>query len=63
MGPQSVIYGHLVSGTSDQPMCEPRGKSGFFFFLFFPKNLYRQLTTIVNKSIKYMQATDVSKEN
>ena len=31
----------------------------FFFFLFFPINLYRQLTTIVNK-IRYMQATDVS---
>ena len=31
----------------------------FFFFFFFPINLYRQLTTIVNK-IRYMQATDVS---
>ena len=34
----------------------------FFLFLFFPKNLYRQLTTIVNKNIKYVQATDVSEK-
>ena len=35
----------------------------FFFSLFFPINLYRQLTTTVNKNIRYMQATDVSEEN